>query len=78
MATGDVVPAVVVTAPKSGPAHVRFGPFHADLAREGYAWTRKTSAADLFKPGDLIEVAITKIDDSSGMATVTATLGNSF
>jgi penicillin-binding protein 1A len=71
MATGDVVPAVVVTAPKSGPAHVRFGPFHADLAREGYAWTRKTSAADLFKPGDLIEVAITKIDDSSGTATVT-------
>jgi penicillin-binding protein 1A len=71
MAPGDVVPAVVVTAPKSGPARVRFGPFHADLAREGYAWTRKTSAADLFKPGDLIEVAIAKIDDSSGMATVT-------
>src|SRR6202011_1319334 len=70
-AVGDVVPAVVVTAPKTGPARVRVGRYHADLAREGYAWTRRTSAADLLKPGDLIEVALTKLDEASGAATAT-------
>jgi penicillin-binding protein 1A len=68
---GDVVPAVVVTAPKTGAAQVRFGPYHADLDRKEYAWTRKTSAADLFKPGDLVDVAITKIDPAAFTAAVT-------
>ena len=54
LAVGDVVPAVVVTAPKSGPARLRIGASHADLDRKDYAWTRKTSAADLFAPGDLV------------------------
>jgi penicillin-binding protein 1A len=71
MAPGDVVPAVVVSAPKTGAARLHIGRFHADLAREGYAWTRKTSAADLFKPGDLIDVQVTKLDESSGVVTVT-------
>src|SRR5947199_345854 len=71
MVAGDVVPAVVVTAPKTGAARLRIGPYHADLEKAGYAWTRKTSPADLFKPGDLIDVAIVKIDDTSGAATVT-------
>jgi penicillin-binding protein 1A len=64
----------VVTAPKSGPARVRFGRYHADLTREAYAWTRKASPADLFSPGDLVEVAITKVppdDDAAAAATVT-------
>jgi penicillin-binding protein 1A len=68
---GDVVPAVVVTAPKTGPARLRVGSYHADLAKEGYAWTRKASAADLFQPGDLVEVAVAKIDDSALTAAVT-------
>jgi penicillin-binding protein 1A len=67
---GDVVPAVVVTAPKTGPARVRFARYHADIAKEGYAWTRK-APADLFKPGDLIDVAVTKLDDAAGTATAT-------
>jgi penicillin-binding protein 1A len=71
LAAGDVVPAVVVTAPKAGPARVRIGRYHADLPREAYAWTRRTSAADLLKPGDLIEVALAKIDEVAGAATVT-------
>jgi len=62
---------VVVSAPKTGAARLHIGRFHADLSREGYAWTRKTSAADLFKPGDLIDVQVTKLDESSGVATVT-------
>src|SRR6185295_11975735 len=36
IAVGDVVPAVVVTAPKTGPARLRVGRFHADLAKEGF------------------------------------------
>ncbi|HTK30081.1 MAG TPA: PBP1A family penicillin-binding protein [Vicinamibacterales bacterium] len=71
MAAGDVVPAVVMTAPKTGPARLRLGAYHADLAREGFAWTHRASAADLFKPGDLIEVGITKIDAAAGTAAVT-------
>jgi penicillin-binding protein 1A len=70
IAVGDVVPAVVVTAPKSGAARVRFGRYDADIAREGYAWTRRLPA-DLFKPGDLVEVAVQKLDDAAGTATVT-------
>ena len=71
IAAGDVVPAVVVTAPASGPARVRIGRYEAELARDAYAWTRRASAADLFAPGDLIEVAITAVDEASGVATAT-------
>jgi hypothetical protein len=41
IAPGDVVPAVVVSAPKTGAARLQIGRLHADLVREGYAWTRK-------------------------------------
>jgi penicillin-binding protein 1A len=72
IAPGDVVPAVVVTAPKTGAARLRIGRYHADLAREGFLWTgSRRSAADLFKPGDLIEVAVTTIDEAAGTAAVT-------
>jgi penicillin-binding protein 1A len=71
IAVGDVVPAVVVMAPKTGPARVRIGRYHADFGKEGYVWTRRTSAADLFKSGDLIEVAVTKLDEATATATVT-------
>jgi penicillin-binding protein 1A len=67
-----VVPAVVITAPKTGPARLHIGRYHADLSKDGYAWSgsRKT-AADLFKPGDLLEVAVTKLDEATGAASVT-------
>ena len=55
----------------AGVAQLRIGRYHAELAREGFAWTRRTSAAELFKPGDLIEVAITKLDEAAGTASVT-------
>lgn len=71
MAAGDIVPAVVVTAPKTGAAKLRIGPLHADMTRPGYTWTRRASAADLFTPGDLIQVALTNVDKESGSATVT-------
>ena len=71
LAPGDIVPAVVVTAPKTGSARLRIGSVHADLDKAGYAWTRKVSAADLFKPGDLVDVAIVKVDAATGAPTVT-------
>jgi len=71
IAVGDVVPAVVVTAPKTGAARLRIGSYHADMDKTGFAWTRKASAADVFKPGDLVEVAVTKTDAPGGALTVT-------
>jgi penicillin-binding protein 1A len=70
IAAGEIVPAVVVAAPKTGPARLRIGRYQVDLARDGFAWTRRASAADLFKAGDLIDVRITKIDDAAGTASV--------
>ena len=70
IAVGDIVPAVVVSAPKTGAAQLRVGSYRVALDRPGYAWTRKTSAADLFKPGDLVDVAITKLDQPGGSLTV--------
>ena len=70
IAAGDIVPAVVVTAPKSGAARLRVGGYHADLTRDGYAWTYKTSAEQLFKPGDVVDVAVTKVDAATQMLGV--------
>jgi len=58
MLQGDVVPAVVTDAPRGGAARVRVGAYELDLPASAFAWTRRTSAADLFRMGDLIEVEI--------------------
>jgi penicillin-binding protein 1A len=73
IAVGDVVPALVSVIGKPAPqgaARLKIGPYHADLGREGFAWTRRSSAADLFHPGDVIEVEVTKIDDGTGSLSV--------
>ena len=67
---GDIIAAVVVTAPKTGAARLRIGHYHADLVRDGYAWTYKTSAEALFAPGDIVDVAVTKVDEASQTLTV--------
>jgi penicillin-binding protein 1A len=88
IAVGDIVPAVVVAVGGGTPgaahavlpsqrlppggARLRVGTYHADLLKDGFAWTRRTSAADLVKPGDLIDVRITKVDEATG--TVGCTL----
>jgi len=66
---GDIVSAVVVTAPKAGPARLRVGPYAVDMPREGYVWTGRRAASDLFKPGDLVEVSIGKLDETAKTAT---------
>ena len=58
---GDIVPALVLSvAPKggNGSARVRIGTHEVELPKTAFTWTRKTSAADLFKVGDLIEVEV--------------------
>jgi penicillin-binding protein 1A len=61
---GDIVPALVV-AVQDGVARLRIGEQEVELTRPGFAWTRRTSAAQLFKPGDLIEVEASKVAGSS-------------
>ncbi len=75
IAVGDYVPAVVTVVGKPGPvngARLRIGSYHADLARDGFAWTRRTNAADFLKPGDLVEVEVQSVDE--GTATLGVTL----
>jgi len=71
MAVGDVVPAVVVALGKpAAGARLRIGSRHADLTPQGFAWTRRTTAAALFKAGDVIEVEITALDEANDAAMV--------
>jgi penicillin-binding protein 1A len=71
MAVGDVVPAVVVALGKpAAGARLRIGNLHADLTPQGFAWTRRTTAAALFTAGDIIDVEITAINEADNAATV--------
>jgi penicillin-binding protein 1A len=58
---GDIVPAVV-TAVSPTVARVRIGTDELDLPKASYTWTRKTSPADLFRVGDLIEVEVGSVE----------------
>jgi penicillin-binding protein 1A len=65
---GDIVPAVVMAAPArgaAGAAQVRIGERVIDLPAAAYTWTRRTSAADLFKVGDLVEVEVRTVKNGS-------------
>jgi penicillin-binding protein 1A len=79
---GDIVPALVMdvsAAPSSGRgsakagaslARLRVGSFRADLTRVSIAWTSRSSAGDLVRKGDLVEVRVTAIDDTRRQLTV--------
>jgi penicillin-binding protein 1A len=70
ISAGDIVPAVVESVNKqAGNARVRIGKLHADLGREAVTWTKR-AVPDLFKPGDVIEVAVVKVNESGGSADV--------
>ena len=73
IAEGDVVPAIVEALGRPAPtggARLRIGSSHVDLTPPGFAWTGATSAARLFKTGDLIEVEIVKLDEERGIEAV--------
>jgi penicillin-binding protein 1A len=63
------VPAVVSSINRSGAARLRIGKYHADLGRDGVAWTNR-SVVDLLKVGDLIEVEVVKIDEGASVLSV--------
>jgi penicillin-binding protein 1A len=70
IAVGDIVPALVVSV---GPAtaHLRIGSLSAELDKAGFQWTRRTAIADVVKPGELIDVEITALDEAARAAKVT-------
>jgi penicillin-binding protein 1A len=57
---GDIVPGLVMGV-QDAIARIRIGDQETHLTRPGFAWTRRTTAAQLFKPGDLIEVQAKKV-----------------
>ena len=61
---GDIVPALVTAVtPKggNGSARVRIGAYEVELPKTAFTWTRKTSAADFLKVGDVVEVEVREI-----------------
>lgn len=69
IAVGDVVPAVVTSVSTTG-IEARAGRVQVTIARAGYAWTRRTSAADLVRPGDLIDVRIEALTGTEATAVL--------
>jgi penicillin-binding protein 1A len=61
---GDIVPAVVtfVPGPSGASARIRIGEYDIELKPSAFAWTRRTSAAQLFKVGDVIEVQVQSLE----------------
>lgn len=57
MSAGDVVPAVV-EAVEPARIRVRIGVERAEIGRDGFAWTRRASAAQIVKVGDLVEARL--------------------
>jgi penicillin-binding protein 1A len=72
MAAGQVVPALV-SAAVSGrrTVRLRIGRYAAELGREAVAWTGRGAPADFLAAGDLIDVRVTKVDESAGTMAVT-------
>ncbi|MCM3878894.1 MAG: PBP1A family penicillin-binding protein [Vicinamibacterales bacterium] len=68
IAIDDIVPAIVLTVSPTS-AHLRIGSNSVDLRADGVAWTRRTPAV-LFKVGDLIDVKVTKLDESGTPSAV--------
>lgn len=67
---GDVVPALVM-ATNGGQLNVRVGRRSAVIGPEGYSWTRRKTADQVARPGDLVSVRVTTIE---GVDKMTATL----
>ena len=70
IAPGDIVPALVTRVAGTG-ALLRVGSFTATLRPAAFAWTRRQSASQLFKRGDLIDVRVGELDESAATIQVT-------
>ena len=68
LVAGGIVPALVTFVPARGDgrnARIRIASREIDLPRSAYSWTRRTTAADLFKVGDLIEVEVRTLNGTA-------------
>jgi penicillin-binding protein 1A len=72
MAAGDIVPAIVKSVTDTT-AVLRIGDLSAELTAAGMRWTNKKSPKDILKAGDLIDVALTKIDGHTATVTLDQT-----
>jgi penicillin-binding protein 1A len=68
MTVDDVVPAVVADADASI-IHLRAGSYRVTIDKKGFAWTRKTAASQLVRPGDLVEARLLTLDPVARTAT---------
>jgi penicillin-binding protein 1A len=62
---GDIVPALVTFVPAAGstaPARIRIAQHEVEVPKSAYTWTKRTSPGDLFKVGDMIEVAVKTVE----------------
>lgn len=64
VAVGDIVPALVVGLDR-GRIQVRVGARNGLIDRDGYAWTRRQPDR-LVRAGDLVELAVTGLDEQTG------------
>jgi penicillin-binding protein 1A len=64
----DIVPAVV-TAVDPAAIFVRAGDYRIAIDKKGFAWTRKTNAAQLVRRGDLVEAKLLTMDQVARTAT---------
>jgi len=72
MVAGDIVPAVVRSV-NSTSAQLRIGALQGELTKAGLQWTRRTSLSEMFKTGDLIDVELTAIDNTTATVTLEQT-----
>ena len=63
---GDVVPAVV-TGTEGGAIQARVGRYTTTIAPDGFFWTRRRSAGEFVRPGDLIDVRVREVDEAAGV-----------
>jgi len=70
MAAGQIVPAVV-TGVDGAAIQLRVGPTRVTIDRKGYAWTGKTSPAQLVTRGDLVETRLLATTDGTMPSTGT-------
>lgn len=68
MAVGDIVPAVV-SGIEGTVIVAHAGPLRVSIDRKGYAWTNKTTPAQLVSAGDLIETKLLTVADATHAAT---------
>ena len=53
-----------------GTARVRVGKLEGVLAKNGFQWTRRASASDLVKVGDIVDVEVIAVDEAGGTVSV--------